>query len=352
MARITKWDDYFLHQTPAPIIEPADIGASWMERFYWNVHSPDGAWAIGLGFGEYRNTHRMDAIAYVLLPKEQRIIKLARHTSDADYLEPTVGPMRCVIEEPLHQWRWQMAPTAANVSWDLQFHSERNPVTFATFAFGDDRTSDSSKYQHFVQLGTCVGRITVDGHDHQVEHALALRDRSWGVRRAREGQGLHLWLHHQFSGADIFIIYNESRDGSVAYFDGAVVDAQGEHRLVALGHNLQFMPALKDIIAAEITVVDNRGTEFHISYDPLLRGYVGGVGYGGWAGADHGDSLLEVERIDLTRPVAEILEQQPILLMDHLCAIQLNGRARTVGSFQMGITRSSAYTYRPRPTET
>jgi hypothetical protein len=343
---ITQWDDYLIHQTAEPIIRPGVDAPNWMDRFYWNLHDRHGRFAIGLGFGQYRNTSRMDAIAYVLLPGQQRTLQLARRTTPTDFADPVIGPLRFTVEAPLERWRWQMADNPTGVTWDFEYVADRAPVEFAPFEFGED--GDRSSYRHFVQLGDFRGHVSIDGQRVDVDDALGLRDRSWGVRRSRERQGLHLWLQHRFDDRDVFVIFNEARDGSVAYCDGAVVDAQGTHRVTTVGHDLTFTPGTRDVTGGVVTVVDDRGERHDIEYERSLPGYVGGVGYGGWAGADHPDGLIENAVLDLDKPVQEILDQQPILLFDHICRVRVNTGPWTVGSCQIGITRSSSYTYRPR----
>jgi hypothetical protein len=344
---ITGWDDYLIHQTADPVLRPAVPDDNWMDRFYWNVHDPDGRIAIGVGFGQYRNTGRMDAVLYVLLPQQQRILRLARRTTPDDFADPVIGPLRFTVQEPLRRWRWQLGPSPLGLEWDLQFTAPREPVEFAPFVFGDG-IGNRSEFRHFVQLGACTGEIRSAGATIELRDAPTIRDRSWGLRRARERQGLHLWLQHHFEVADVHLVFNEARDGSVAYCDGAVVDASGARRVTAVGHELWLTPGTRDVEGGVVTIEDELGRRHTITYQRILRGYVGGVGYGGWAGADHGDRLETVETFDLSVPVQETLAAQPLLLFDHICAVQLDDGPAATGSLQIGISRSSQYEYRPR----
>jgi hypothetical protein len=144
------------------------------------------------------------------------------------------------------------------------------------------------------------------------------------------------------------LIFNEARDGSVAYCDGAIVDADGARRVTAAGHDLRITPGTPDVEGGTVVVQDESGRQSTISYERLLCGYVGGVGYGGWAGKDHGGRLETVETLDLSGPVQDTLVQQPLLLFDHICRIRLDDGPATVGSMQIGISRSASYQYRPQ----
>jgi hypothetical protein len=343
---ITGWDDYLIHQTAEPFLRPSVPDENWMDRFYWNVHDPGGRIAIGVGLGQYRNTGRMDAVLYVLLPAQQRMLRLARRTTPEDFADPAIGPLRFSVLEPLNRWRWQLGASGLGIEWDLEFHASRAPVEFEPFVFGEG--TEHSAFRHFVQLGDCTGTVTLGGQAIQLAAAPTIRDRSWGVRRARERQGLHLWMQHHFDTADVHLIFNEARDGSVAYCDGRIVDENGSRRVTAAGHDLRLTPGTRDVEGGTVVIADEAGRVHTISYDRLLRGYVGGVGYGGWAGRDHGDHLETVETFDLSVAVESTLAAQPLLLFDHICRIQLDDGRPTVGSMQIGITRSTRYAYRPQ----
>ena len=91
---ITRWDDYFVHQTSDPIAKTTPDRPNFMDRMYFNSHDRDGRFMLGVGLGQYRNVARMDAIAYLCTPGQQHTICLARTTSDDDYAELRVGPSR------------------------------------------------------------------------------------------------------------------------------------------------------------------------------------------------------------------------------------------------------------------
>ncbi len=344
---ITGWDDYLIHQTAEPVLRPSAPDENWMDRFYWNAHDPEGRIALGVGLGQYRNTGRMDAVVYVLLPAEQRLLRLARRTTPEDFADPAIGPLRFSVQKPLERWRWQLGRSELGIEWDLDFRAGGGPVQFTPFVFGEG--SDRSAFRHFVQLGASSGVVVLDGERLELVSAPTIRDRSWGLRRARERQGLHLWLQHHFDRADVHLIFNEARDGSVAYCDGVIVDADGSRRLRAVGHDLILSDGTRDVEGGTVTFEDETGARSTIAYERLLRGYVGGVGYGGWAGKDHGERLETVETLDLSVPIEDTLAAQPMLLFDHICRIALDDGPPTVGSLQIGISRSSSYQYRPQP---
>ncbi|MGE0231469.1 MAG: hypothetical protein AB7O39_10565 [Flavobacteriaceae bacterium] len=345
---ITSWDDYFIHQTPYPIIKPFVDTPHWIDRLYWNIHAEKGNLMFGIGLGSYRTTARMDSISYLLHDKEQRILRLARRTTDDDYADPQIGPLRLEIIKPQETWRLIMEENPAGIAWDLTFNARWSPVEYDQFEFGNEN-GEGTNHAHYVQLGKAEGIVEIDGRALDTGRLLVSRDRSWGVRRPREGQGLLLWLQHQFENVEICFIMVESRDGSIAYFDGAVTSAEGRRKLVAVGHDLKMAPGTRDMLGGEVQVADTEGRVYKIEYvERRLRGYLGGIGYGGWQGRDRGDMFIEADRIDMNQPTEEILAKQSMHLFGHLMRVRLNGGEECFADLEGGITRSSKYDYRPR----
>jgi hypothetical protein len=345
---ITNWDEYFIHQTQYPILQPLVDTANWIDRFYWNAHATNGSVMLGVGLGSYRSTGRMDSIVYLLHGKEQRILRLARSTGNDDYATPCIGPLRFEIIEPLRKWRLMLDENESGITWDLTFDARWAPVDYRQFEF-DNEEGKGSNYHHYVQFGKSKGVVTIDGQQIDIGGPLlTARDRSWGVRRSREGQGLLLWLQHQFKDVEISMILVETRNGEITYFDGTATTAEGSRKLVGIGHDLRMEAGTRDMLGGSMEVMDSDGKSYKVEYvERLLRGYLGGIGYGGWQGKDRGELFIETDRLDMSRPTADILATQPMHLFGHLMKIRL-GDEETVGDLEGGITRSSKYNYRPR----
>lgn len=345
---LTSFDDYFIHQTPYPVLHPFTESENWTDRFYWNLHATNGAVMLGVGLGQYRTTGRMDSIGYLLHDGKQHRIKLGRTITPADFADPQIGPLRFDILEPLTSWRLRLDENPSGVAWDLTYTARHEPFEYQQFEFGNEE-GKGSNYHHYVQHGRTTGKVWVGGQEIEFDELLTSRDRSWGVRRPREGQGLLLWLHHQFDSASICMILVEQRDGSISYFDGSVTDAEGRRALVDIGHSLRLDPETRDVLGGTVSVVDENGKTYRIDYvERLLRGYLGGIGYGGWQGQDRGEYFLETDVLDMSRPTAEIMATQPMHLFGHLMRATLNGAEETVADLEGGLSRSSKYNYAPR----
>jgi hypothetical protein len=316
-----------------------------VDRFHLLAHDEAGELLLGTGFGQYRTNGVMDAITYAVFPGEQRVLRVSRRITRDTFADTRVGPLSFDVLEPLRRWRWRLEEPRDGLAFDLEFTGTYEPFLYRTFDFAAEGTSES-RFNHYIQVGRVAGTVEVDGHAREVD-LVGIRDRSWGVRAERERQGLHFWVQTQLDDAAVCFVYNEHRDGSQAYLDGVVVPRGGEPRTIReLRHRVRFQGETRVPSHYEFAVVDESGAERRIAYEPLLTGFIGGLGYGGWHGQDRGDYYEASERADTRKPVEEVLATQPILVLDQVCRITSDGRV-SPGNVQFGITRSSSYAYRP-----
>jgi hypothetical protein len=351
---ITGWDDYFVHQTPQPILTPNTDDPHWMDRFWWGALSEDASTYIAVALGQYRVTRRMDAIVYLIRDGRHRILKLAKNLSPEDFVRPKIGPLDFDILEPLTQWHWSLGENPTDITWDLNYQAGRQLKDYDQFKFGTE-AGNYSDYHHYQQNGISTGTISADGTDIAGSRFITIRDRSWGLRRAREQQGFFLWLHHSFASKDVCVVYTQRRDGTVSFFDGAVTDDRGQRRIVGIGHDMKLGPG-RDCLGGTVTVLDDEGNQHRLDYERVQQGYAGPVGYGGWAGRDHSAEMTEADgywyqtdELDLNRDPADIISSQPVHIFEHPSRIWLDGGEQTVGIISGGFTRSSNFTYRPQP---
>jgi hypothetical protein len=340
---LSRWDEHLIHQTGAPLFEaqPEQLA---VDRFHLLAHD-DGRHLLGMGLGQYRTAGVMDAIVYLVVDGEQRTLRLSRHVSPSDFADVEIGPVAVEVVEPFKRWRWRLDERPAfGVSFDLTFEAAQEPFLYRPFDFARS-TGSTSRFNHYIQVGRFTGDLLLDGVGTEVDW-VAVRDRTWGVRADRERQGLHFWVHSQLGDDAVYFTYNEHRDGSLAYLDGAVVVGGEQRPLTALRHALAFGPDGKLPTRYEFELTDDRGERLALTYEPTLTGYIGGLGYGGWHGKDRGPRYEEAERIDTRLTTEQLLERQPILVFDQVCRI-VSAEGTHAGNVQFGITRSDAYTYRP-----
>lgn len=320
-------------------------GSLGVDRFHLLAHDDDGTMLIGTGFGQYRSNGVMDSITYTVTPEEQRILRLSRHVNHQDFADTEIGGLRFEVIEPMKSWRWALEHPEYGIAWDLRFDADYDPFVFRKFEFKAEGTTGSA-YNHYIQLGRFRGFLEVDGNRRDIDY-IGIRDRSWGMRAERERQGLHMWIQTQLTDCAVCFTYNEHRNNDIAYLYGAVVPRGGEPReITTLEHDIEFPDGGKVPARYVFRVVDATGDERIITYTPIMTGFIGGLGYGGWHGKDRGPYYEAVETIDIAGPVEEVLATQPIVVLDQVCRIESDGKT-TYGNIQFGITRSSSYTYRP-----
>jgi hypothetical protein len=344
MIEVSKWDEYLIHQTDQPISVPTE-GRLGVDRFHLLAHDDDGQVLLGTGFGQYRSKGVMDSITYLVTPEEQRILRLSRHVNAQDFADAEIGGLRFEVLDPMRSWRWSLEHEEYGVSFDLRFDADYDPFVYRKFEFEAEGTTGSA-YNHYIQLGRFRGDLEVDGKSRSVDY-IGIRDRSWGMRAERERQGLHLWIQTQLTDCAVCFTYNEHRNNDIAYLYGAVVPSGGEpSEITELLHDIEFASDGKVPTRYTFKVTDANGDERTITYDPLLTGFIGGLGYGGWHGQDRGPYYEAVETLDITGAVEDVLATQPIVVLDQTCRIECEGKV-TFGNVQYGITRSSSYQYRP-----
>lgn len=350
---ITPWDDYFIHQTPQPILQPFTTEPNWMDRFWWGGVSADASTYIAVSMGQYRTTNRMDAIVYAITEDRHRILKLAKNTTPDDFVSPSIGPLHFEITDALKTWSWTLGENPTGAAWDLQYTAGRPLHEYEQFVYGATEEGGSD-YHHFVQTGTSTGSVTLDGVAVSATSFNTIRDRSWGIRQSRDRLGMFIWIHHAFESANVALIYSERRDGTISYLDGSITDSDGQRAIVSVGHDLK-LGGGRDVLGGTVSVVDSAGRRYEIGHERLLKGFPGPVGYGGWAGKDHSEELTAADgylfstgELDLTVDPAEIIASSPIHIYEHPSRVWLDGAEPTVSIMSGGMTRSTSFDYAPK----
>ncbi len=57
---ITNFDDYCIHQTAAPVAQPAQSDRNFYDRYWFNGMDAQGTYIFEVGFGLYPNRRIMD----------------------------------------------------------------------------------------------------------------------------------------------------------------------------------------------------------------------------------------------------------------------------------------------------
>jgi len=343
-----------------PITEhgPPGAAAGWFDRFYFNAHSGAATPYLLVGAGVYPAEGRADGYAVAVTDTEQINLRTASTTAAATTPD-TIGPLSWTVLEPLREWRLRLEPNPSGLAFELHWTARTAPWECRPITLDDGR-GQVMTFDHAFQSGRYRGWLEVDGRRAEVTGWTGQRDRSRGRRMATARQGLHLWVQAQFADECVAFLYDLDRANQPTLLDGAILSNTapgaapngGVDPIVALGHSLAFDEHL-ETTGGRLDVRTESGRRLTLAVDARASrgGFLGGAGYGGWHGADHGPAHLEHDRWDLRDPelVPRALRYP---LTDRLAAFTRHEDGRTehgAGIFEFAHSRSPAYRYRPAP---
>lgn len=331
MAVLSAADDRL--QTVAPDATPA-----WFDRFYFNLHSPAGTPFLVAGAGLYPGQRLADGYVCALIDGEQRNLRLSHQPAQ----DSSVGPLSWETLEPLRSWRLRLDANPSGLRFDLVWTARTVP-----FAVDPIRVSAATDFTHFFQSGRYTGELEIDGTSIDVDGWFGQRDRSRGLRQARDRLGLHLWLAAQLPDRCLALNFNLDRSNRPVHCDGALLGEDGSvRRIAAVRHALE-LDERDELRGGTLVVELEDGEQLEVmmaSESPGL--YMAGAGYGGWHGVPRGAEVAEAERW----PLDGALDPRELALglVDKPCRFTVAGVAGH-GLAEIAVSRSSSYRYAGSP---
>ncbi|MFD5497899.1 hypothetical protein ACFWH4_34665 [Streptomyces sp. NPDC127091] len=177
---LSSHDDHLVHQTSAPVLQPANGDPAFYERYYATMFAPDASAHLGFGLSVYPNTGVIDAALSVSRDGVQEAVFASGHLPP-DQRVSHVGPLRIEVLEPLRSIRVVLEETDG-LAADITFVAESTPLEEQRLirTRGTTVASDRSR---FVQFGSWNGSFSVHGERVECARWHGVRDRSWGIRR-------------------------------------------------------------------------------------------------------------------------------------------------------------------------
>ena len=123
---ITNFDDYCIHQTAAPIAQPAQSDRNFYDRYWMNGMDIESGYIFEAGLGLYPNRHIMDAHFSVSLGGVQYAFHGSRR-APRERGDTSVGPLVVEILQPMRKMRLTVAPNEHNIECDLVFTAASVP---------------------------------------------------------------------------------------------------------------------------------------------------------------------------------------------------------------------------------
>jgi hypothetical protein len=296
--RLSAWDDYPIHQAPAPLASVAPSQPGWAERFYFNLLRPTGEIAAILGGGVYPVRGVSEFYFCLLDGDRQSNVRVWNELPSAADDAVSDGPFTLRCDSPLRDWT--VAVDAGDARLRGRFAGALPPYLYSVLdVAADEPGGEFDLYRHFV----AVGRWALDdasGLDTTTEF-IGVRDRTWGVRTRRIR--LHNWYVFWLGDACLTMIHQELADGSVFFSEAGAVHANGTvERLRVADHDLRYDGHTREVEGGRIELVGDSG--------PLVLEYeragtamrLAGAGYDPSQGARATTSGVERDEYDLGDP--------------------------------------------------
>jgi hypothetical protein len=346
--KLTKLDEWPLHQTIDTFDSVATASQNWSDGFWNCVGDPEGKVNLITAIRFYQNTNVADGYACVTLDdgKQYNLRCSRRLRPRIDELD--VGPLWMDIIEGLRTFRFGCRENAHGIEFDLLWEAS---------APAWDETSGQTGYMdgriafqrsNYVQLGNVSGTLRVAGRDFQVgPDWVGARDHSWGlggdsgtggkigryvappggVRHpsSKPAFGMRQWSLFRLPNRSIYYWFHHGNDGTISPFKSHIgypfeSDRAGRAYKSAQVESAEFKDGLRRLERAVVAFerYDGRSDRFSMEVvsKPLYmqgggywQGFEDGLGRGIYRGEDH----VEGEIWDVSHPTKVLdLKGQPI----------------------------------------
>ena len=300
---LSAFDDYPIHQTPAPIAQPATGDRNAYDRYWFNGYQDDGEFYFGIGAALYPNLGILDCGFSIVRGGEQHAFH-ASCRAPKDPTDVTVGPFTIDVVEPMRRIRVTIDDNETGISCDLTF-------TARTACVQEGRQTKHVDARlvmdvtRFAQFGTWEGVITYDGKTVLIDstRVKGTKDRSWGVRPvARPDASV---APQDPSGTQIFFAWAplhwddrcthfgvfENRFGRKWHQDGAILPVYDDpddipgaedpktETLADVEHYIDYLSGTRRAKHARIELRHDNGDIESIELEPLLCFRMKGIGY-------------------------------------------------------------------------
>jgi hypothetical protein len=341
--KISKWDDYLIHQVAKPIDTLGTDNPNFMDRIWFMCYSEDGSLQMMAGLGAHPNKKLMDGFLLVRHKGIQRNVRVSRHVHD-DRSDAVIGPLSFEVVAPQKEWRIRLADNDYGIGCALDFDARMAPFLYPTLGFTDQ------EQLHYKQPGHCSGTITFEGKEFAVRAAPAVRDRSWGVRKPGIVSGLDVLVvvEAHFPSSSATLIYLDSVDG-FRMRQGALMGDDGSvTAIMEMKQRVAFEGQSQKFSTVDLLLVDAKDQQRRLAGKAISDlCYFSGGGYDGRHGLDRGPYLIEGERWDVSKQddVASVFPYY-----SRIAEFELDGE-RGIGHVEAFFSQEKNWVYKPTLTE-
>lgn len=291
---LTPFDDYPIHQTPAPIAQPVSADPNHYDRYWFNGYDRDGAFFLGGAMGHYPNRGVIDgAFSVVHEGVEHSVFASGAMPVDRS---TNIGPLRIEIVEPLRAIRYIVEGNDHGLTADVTFRARTEAIEEPRQQIVRNNVP-MMDYTRLTQWGTWEGEITLPtGVTLTVDpgRTYATRDRSWGVRGVGQQaptnfppspmQVFWLWAPLNFDDCCTHLALFERADGERWLEQALVVpllpDTSEPEHLARSDYEVEWMPGRREMASASIVLNRKDGTSLpRITFEKLFTFRMRGIGY-------------------------------------------------------------------------
>ncbi len=300
---LSKFDDYPIHQIPAPIAVPATGDRNAYDRYWFNGYQDDGEFYFGIGSAIYPNLGIMDCGLSIVRKGEQHSFHASRRAPQ-EPTDVTIGPFTIDIVEPMKVLRVTVDDNETGISADLTFRARTAPVEEGrqTTHRGASLLMDVTR---FAQFGRWEGHITYAGERVEIhpDRVFGTKDRSWGVRPVglpdagvapassqSAVQAFFLWAPIHWDDRCTHYGVFERASGQMWHWDGALVPVYDDGNvptgadptielLGGVEHDITYIPGTRRAGHAKIALIRTTGEREEIELEPLICFRMKGIGY-------------------------------------------------------------------------
>ncbi len=296
---LTPFDDLPIHQTPAPIAQPASSDPNHYDRYFFNGHDADGEVFFAAAMGHYPNRGVVDAAFSVVHEGVQRSV-FASGLISSDRAT-SIGPIRVEVIEGLRVLRVIVEPNQTGVTADLIFAARTAAVQEPRQTINHDNRMVMD-YTRLTQWGNWSGQVGYAGETLSVdpERVTGTRDRSWGIRSVGEQVGTNhpmtapqifwIWAPLHFDDICTHLAVFEHADGGRWFESGhtvPVLDSPNSptwgtqspsNEMDSVGYEIEWEPGTREMRSASVSLTGD-GIDHRIDLEKVLTFRMRGVGY-------------------------------------------------------------------------
>ena len=184
MAILSVFDDYPIHQTNEPILNPVTPERNFYERYWFNGFCPNRKLMFGIGFGFYPNRQINDAHFSISVDGKQRSFHASARINPLR-IPMKIGPLELSVVQPMRTINFTITKNEHPISCNLTFSARSAAFLEPQSILKQDGRVILNTHR-FTQLGRWSGKIEIDGTEIELSDIYGTRDKSWGIRPVGE----------------------------------------------------------------------------------------------------------------------------------------------------------------------